>query len=186
MCQFEKLYMCSVIQFFSWSAKSDLVAMPWIRGLQPWSSGTPCPTCFTCFPAPTHMIQMNGSLSKPDNEHSFESGVLEQGHIWNMHGRGSLRNRVEDLCPRCHLNEGFYIVLLIAFWSKYLWDWSLLCYYYPYIVSIHPYMTIIWSAVFPNVKGYFSHFEFPVMAIGKQLASVSKDNLPFDQSCSRH
>lgn len=37
-----------------------------------------------------------------------------------------------------------------------------------------------------NVKGYSGHFEFPVMDIGKQLASVSKDNLPFDQSCSRH
>ena len=27
---------------------------------QPWSSGTPCPACF---PLPTHLVQMNGSLS---------------------------------------------------------------------------------------------------------------------------
>ena len=41
------------------------------------------------------------------------------------------------------------------------------------------------SAVLGNVKDPLSHFEFPVMDIGKQLASVSKDNLPFDQSCTR-
>ena len=31
--------------------------------------------------------------------HSFESGVLEQGNFKNMQDRGSLRTRVEDLCP---------------------------------------------------------------------------------------
>lgn len=41
------------------------------------------------------------------------------------------------------------------------------------------------SAVLGNVKDSLSHFKFPVMDIGKQLASVSKDNLPFDQSCTR-
>ena len=25
--------------------------------------GTPCPACFGCFPAPTHLIQMNVSLA---------------------------------------------------------------------------------------------------------------------------
>lgn len=39
--------------------------------------------------------------------------------------------------------------------------------------------------VLVNVKDPFNHFEFAVMGIGKQLASVSKDNLPFDQSCTR-
>ena len=103
--------------------------------------------------------------------------------LWFSFSHG-LQSQILCQCPRCHLNEGFYIVLFIACWSKYLWDWSLLCYYYPYIVQ-HD-MTTIWSAVFRNVMGYSSHFEFPVMAIGKQLATVSKDNLPFDQSCSRH
>ena len=38
-----------------------------------------CPICFRCLPAPTHLIQMNGhyqALQKPDEDHSFESGVL--------------------------------------------------------------------------------------------------------------
>ena len=32
----------------------------WSSGSQPWSSGHPCPACFRCFPAPTHLIQING------------------------------------------------------------------------------------------------------------------------------
>ena len=34
-----------------------------------------CPACFTCFPAPAHMIQMKGcyqALWKPGNDHSFD------------------------------------------------------------------------------------------------------------------
>ena len=31
--------------------------------LQTWSSGTPCSARVRCFPAPTHLIQMNRSLS---------------------------------------------------------------------------------------------------------------------------
>lgn len=38
-------------------------------------------------PAPTHLIHMNGSLLGLMISWSFESSVLEQGHIWNMQGR---------------------------------------------------------------------------------------------------
>ena len=40
--------------------------------------------CPVCFPALTHLIQMNGcyqALQKPDINHSFELGVLDQGII---------------------------------------------------------------------------------------------------------
>lgn len=49
-----------------------------------------------------------------------------------------------------------------------------------------PYMPSTCSVVLGNVKDHSSHSEFLVMDIGKQLASVNKDNLPFDQSCTSH
>lgn len=49
----------------------------------------------------------------------------------------------------------------------------------------HPARPLTGSAVLENVKDPLRHFEFPVIDIGKQLAYVSKDNLPFDQSCTR-
>lgn len=41
------------------------------------------------------------------------------------------------------------------------------------------------SEALRNAEEPLSLFEQPVMDIGKQLASVSKDNLPFDQSSTR-
>ena len=43
-----------------------------------------------CYPA----------LQKPAYDHSFESGVLEQGNILNMQDREYLRTRVENHCSR--------------------------------------------------------------------------------------
>lgn len=37
-----------------------------------------------------------------------------------------------------------------------------------------------------NVNGCCSHFESALTDIGKQLTFVSKDNLPFGQSCTCH
>ena len=39
-------------------------------------------------------------MQKPVNDHSFESGVLEQGNIQNVQDRGYLRTRVENHCPK--------------------------------------------------------------------------------------
>ena len=38
------------------------------------------------------------ALQKPAYDHSFESGVPEQGNIQNMQDRGSLRTRVGNHC----------------------------------------------------------------------------------------
>ena len=67
---------------------------------------TPCPACFRCFPAPTHLIQMNGSLSSSAEACLWPFIWITCGsysphyHTWtfllNIPHRGALRTRVEN------------------------------------------------------------------------------------------
>ena len=78
---------------------------PWADPLMQPSSvlapGTPCPACFRCFPLPTHLIQMNGSLSSSGEENNpFIWGAGSEKdleHVGQGGGRHQ-RTRTEKIC----------------------------------------------------------------------------------------